>query len=203
MLCLKLRSQISERKHPNWNLRRTTRAQAAVLLSNKASSLSLGQYPMKSLRLAHIVAVLLLSMVVLLAGCGGVSSSSSMTPPPPPPSGGGGGGGGGGGSPHGTFVYVRNNPFPTGSTSGFRMNSDGTLTALQGSPFSISGPLAVGGSFLLASNKGTITSFRIDAGSGALTQAGTAMASNSGPIAADAANTYVSGTAADGSTAIF
>src|SRR5215469_1143964 len=93
MLCLKLRSQISERKHPNWNLRRTTRAQAAVLLSNKASSLSLGQYPMKSLRLAHIVAVLLLSMVLLLAGCGGVSSSSSTTPPggsggvgAPPPS---------------------------------------------------------------------------------------------------------------------
>lgn len=129
-----------------------------------------------------------------------------MPPTPPPPGGtggGGGGGGGGGSSPHGTFVYVRNNPFPTGSTSGFRLNSDGALTALQGSPFSISGPLAIGGSFLLVSNKGTISSFQIDASSGALMQAGTAMATNSGAIAADATNVYVAGNATDGSATIF
>src|SRR6266704_2435135 len=117
---------------------------------------------MKPLQFACCVVALFLSMVLLLAGCGAASSPNSAGPASPPAGSGGGsggsgggsggGGGGGGSSPHGTFVYVRNNPLPTGSTSAFRMNTDGTLTALQGSPFSISGALAVGGSFLLVSN---------------------------------------------------
>ena len=134
------------------------------------------------------------SSIVFLAGCAGLSSVSNSAAAPPPQ----------GTSPsHGTFVYVRNHPASGGNTSGFRMNADGTLTAVPGSPFSIVGNLAVSGSFLVVANNDSVTSFRIDASSGSLNQAGVAMANSSSAIAADATSVYVGGQASDGSNVIY
>jgi 6-phosphogluconolactonase (cycloisomerase 2 family) len=135
-------------------------------------------------------AAFLLSSILFLAGCGGSRASS---PAPPAPS-------TGGSSTHGTFVYVRNDNSRTGldgTISGFRMNPDGTLTALQGSPFSINGNFAVSGNFLLVADPLGITSYRIDPASGSLTPAAhTAEGAHSGgvlfvdPIAVDSKNVY-------------
>jgi len=151
-------------------------------------------------------AAILFSSVLFLAGCAGVSSVSSSAPPaaPAPPT-------GGGSSAHGTFVYVRNdnNGSNSGrSISGFRMNPDGTLSALQGSPFAISGNLAVSGNFLLVSTDESVTSYRIDPSSGALTRAQTAAAAGSSAltadaIAADSKNVYVGGQLASGTNVIY
>jgi 6-phosphogluconolactonase (cycloisomerase 2 family) len=134
---------------------------------------------------------ILFSSILFLAGCGGVSNASKSAPPSPST---------GGSSAHGTFIYVRNDNSETGvdgTISGFRMNADGTLTALQGSPFAINGNLAVSGNFLLVVDSTGMTSYRIDPASGSLTPAAhTAQGANSGgvlfvdPIAVDSRNVY-------------
>ena len=133
---------------------------------------------------------ILFSSILFLAGCGGASNVSSSAPLPPPT---------GASSAHGTFIYVRNDNSRTGtdgSISGFRMNRDGTLTALHGSPFSINGNLAVLGNFLLVADCQGVTSSRIDPLSGSLTPAAhTATSSGIGfltvdPIAVDSGNVY-------------
>jgi 6-phosphogluconolactonase (cycloisomerase 2 family) len=131
-------------------------------------------------------AAILLSSILFLAGCAGLSTSANPAPPSS--------------SAHGTFVYVRNDNSLTGTDgtiSGFRMNADGTLTALQGSPFSINGNLAVSGNFLLVADRGGMTSYRINPMSGSLTPAAhTAEGANSrsgldvDPIAVDSRNVY-------------
>ena len=112
-------------------------------------------------------------------GAGGGSGSSS-----------GGSGGSGGGAPTsgGTYVYVGNSG--GGNISGFRLSSDGKLTAIPGSPFAF----AVGTSMALSSGY-LITqgnSLKIDPATGSLTQAGSANAGR-GTV----------WTAADNSTAYF
>jgi len=83
------------------------------------------------------------------------------------------------------FVYTNDSGFPKNTVSAFRVNADGSLTLLAGSPFATGGSgggndvnagkitTAKGGgqSFLYAGNNqdGTISAFRIDAQSGQLT----------------------------------
>ena len=123
---------------------------------------------------------ILFSSILFLAGCAGSSTSTS-----------------GGSSTQATFAYVRtDNRGNSGvGISGFRMNPDGTLAPLQGSPFSINGNLAVSGNFLLAANfeANSLTSYRIDPSSGSLTRAQTAVVPGSAIIAADSKTVYVSG----------
>lgn len=145
--------------------------------------------------LATCCAVAVSVSSMMLAGCAGASSASNSAPPPPVMS-----------PSHGTFVYVGvgDQPGSGASTSGFRLNADGTLTAVPGSPFSIVGHLAVSGSVLVAADNGSVTSFLIDPSSGSLTRAGSAMVNGSfNAIAADATNVYVGGQASDGSNIIY
>jgi len=58
------------------------------------------------------------------------------------------------------------------STTGYRLNPDGTLALLPGSPFAINGGLAAAGNFLAVSSGGTVSTFLVDPASGALTKAG-------------------------------
>jgi hypothetical protein len=91
---------------------------------------------------------------------------------------------------HGVFLYVSN----SGSqTAGYRLNSDGTLVPLAGSPFAVNGNLAAAGSFLAASSGSTVSAFQVDPASGALTQSGVGQVNGGGPITADATNVYVAG----------
>jgi 6-phosphogluconolactonase (cycloisomerase 2 family) len=144
--------------------------------------------------------VLGLCINVFLSGCGSVSAtspsptptpvSSGPTPTPTP------------GTPtptptpaaaHGTFVYSSNS---SGQTVGYKLNADGSLTALAGSPFAVDGTLAAAGSFLVAESSNSISTYQVDASSGALTQAGTGATGTSGRgvfgLAGDSKNVYVS-----------
>ena len=148
---------------------------------------------MKATVLFDNTVAILFSSILFLAGCGGTSNLSSSAPPAPPTS--------GASSAHGTFIYVRNDNSRTGSDgsiSGFRMDPDGILTALQGSPFSINGNLAVSGSFLIVADFAGIISYGIDPSSGSLTPLHTVAASGSSalyvdPIAVDSKNIYRGG----------
>ena len=90
-----------------------------------------------------IVIITLTLLTLAQIGCaGGTKSSGSSSGG----SGGGGGTGGGGNNPSAQqFVYVSNG---ANNTSGYVLNTDGSLTAVSGSPFS------VGGSNLAADPKG-------------------------------------------------
>jgi hypothetical protein len=76
---------------------------------------------------------------------------------------------------------------------GYRLNPDGTLAPLAGSPFAVSGNLATAGSFLAASTPSTVFAYQVDPASGALTQTGSGSVNGGGVIAADAHNVYVTG----------
>jgi hypothetical protein len=76
---------------------------------------------------------------------------------------------------------------------GYRLNPDGTLVPLAGSPFAVSGNLAPAGGFLAASSANTVSTFQVDPASGALTQSGSGSVTGGGSIAADARNVYVTG----------
>jgi len=151
---------------------------------------------------AWSVFVLGLLMIAFLAGCGGVSANPrpmpTPTPMPTPP----------GATPtptpaaaHGTFVYFSTS---ASNTVGYRLNPDGTLVPLAGSPFAVSGGLAAAGSFLAASSAGTVSTFQVDPATGALSPAGSGAVNSGGPIAADARNVYVAGNIpANNSTGIY
>lgn len=137
-------------------------------------------------------AAILVSSILLLSGCVG-GSNLTNTPPPASPT---------GGSAHATFAYVRNDNSHTGfdgTISGFRMNRDGTLAALPGSPFAITGNLAVSGHFLLVADSTGITSYRIDPASGSLTPAAHTVTDSgigtlyADPIAVDSNKVYRGG----------
>jgi len=142
-----------------------------------------------------------LFLTLTLSGCGGVNANPrptpTPTPMPTPP----------GATPtptpaaaHGTFVYFTS----ASNTVGYRLNPDGTLVPLAGSPFAISGGLAAAGSFLAASSSGTVSTFQVDPATGALSPAGSGAVNSGGPIAADAHNVYVAGNIpANNSTGIY
>lgn len=130
-------------------------------------------------------AVLLLAFT--LSGCGGVSSGSAPTTTPTPP----------GATPtptpaaaHGTFVYFNNS---NAQTAGYKLNDDGSLTLLSGSPFAINGGLAAAGSFLAVSSGNTVSTYLVDPSSGALTKAGSGTVVQGGGIVADANDVYLAG----------
>jgi len=139
---------------------------------------------------AWSVLVLGLLMIAFLAGCGGVSANTpkpTPTPMPTPP----------GATPtptpataHGTFVYFSTS---ASNTVGYKLNPDGTLVLLAGSPFAVSGNLVAAGNFLAASSSNTVSTFQVDPASGALSPAGSGSASGAGSIAADTRNIYVTG----------
>jgi hypothetical protein len=141
---------------------------------------------------AWSVLVLGLLTIAFLAGCGGVSANSPRPTPTPTPN----------PSPspnpsptptpaaHGTFVYFSTD---ASNTVGYRLNPDGTLVALAGSPFAVSGNLVAAGNFLAASSSNTVSTFQVDPASGALSPAGSGSASGAGSIAADTRNVYVTG----------
>lgn len=132
------------------------------------------------------LAVLLLALA--FSGCGGISAGSAPPTTPTPP----------GATPtptpaaaHGTFVYFNNS---NGQTAGYKLNDDGTLTSLSGSPFAVSGTLAAAGNFLAVGSGSTVFSYLVDPSSGALTQASSGTVVQGGSVAADANNIYVAGT---------
>lgn len=145
---------------------------------------------MKKMISAWSVLVLGLSLMLFLAGCGGVNASSPRPTPtatPTPP----------GATPtptpanaHGTFVYFNTS---ASNTIGYRLNPDGTLTLLAGSPFAVNGTLAAAGNFLAVSSGSTVSIFQVDPSTGGLTVTGSGMVSGSSAIAADATNVYVAG----------
>jgi hypothetical protein len=155
---------------------------------------------------AWSVLVLGLLMIAFLAGCGGVSANTprptptpTPNPSPTPP----------GATPtptpaaHGTFVYFSTSA-STSNTLGYRLNPDGTLVPLAGSPFAVNGALAAAGNFLAVSSTSAVSTFLVDPASGALSLSGTANVIQAGAIAADARNVYVAGSIpANNSTGIY
>ncbi|HLK52584.1 MAG TPA: beta-propeller fold lactonase family protein [Candidatus Angelobacter sp.] len=148
---------------------------------------------MKSFVSAFSVFALGLLATISLAGCGSVSPISlAATPTPAPvssnPS-----------SPtptpaaHGTFVFSNSQDHDTPVT-GYRLNGDGTLSAIPGSPFPANGFLTVSGSFLISAQDDTVVAFRIDPATGALTLAGSGNVPGAIAVAADGANVYAAGT---------
>jgi len=146
---------------------------------------------------------LCLLMAAFLIGCGGVSANTPPPTPTPTPN----------PSPspnpnpsptptpaaaHGTFVYVHGAEVPGQPTDTYRLNPDGTLTLATGSPFPVSGMLASSGSFLVVASGNSVTSYRVDATTGAPTAAGNAQVNSSQAVAADARDIYVAGLSADG-----
>jgi 6-phosphogluconolactonase len=150
---------------------------------------------MKNIVSAGSVPVLVLLLIFSLAGCGSVSSQPAPSPTPtatptapgatptptPAP------------AAHGTFVYVNGSGSGGTQTNGYRLNADGTLTALAGSPFPVSGRMAAAGSFLVFAGGNSVSTFQIDAASGGLTKVGSGTLSNAIAVAADASNVYVAG----------
>jgi 6-phosphogluconolactonase len=151
---------------------------------------------MKTFVSAGGTCALALLLILSLIGCGGVRSSSAPapTPTPMPP----------GATPtptpaaaHGTFIFV-NGDFSSGEpTDGYRLNADGTLTLISGSPFPVSGGLAASGGFLMVSTGNSLTSYKIDPAIGVPTKAASVATGGSSAIAADTKNVYVAGVTAD------
>ncbi|HEY2362275.1 MAG TPA: hypothetical protein VGK36_14235 [Candidatus Angelobacter sp.] len=128
-------------------------------------------------------------VTAFLVGCGSISSSPSPVPPSATPP-----------APQGAFVYF-NNSFS--QTAGYRLNPDGTLTLLAGSPFAINGRLAAAGRFLAVSSSDTLSTYLVDGSSGALTSVGSSPVQG-GAIAADGNNVYITGSIpANASTGIY
>lgn len=150
---------------------------------------------------AWSVLVLGLLMIAFLTGCGGVSATTPRPTPTPTPS----------PSPnpspsptpaaHGTFVYFSTS---ASDTVGYKLNPDGTLVPLAGSPFAVSGSLAAAGNFLAASSNNIVSTFNVDPATGTLSAAGSGSANGAGAITADSRNVYVTGSIpANNSTGIY
>ena len=144
---------------------------------------------MKNFVPARSLPALALLLILSLGGCGGVSANNAPTPTPmptppgatptPTPS-----------AAHGTFVYFNNS---ASQVTGYKLNSDGTLSVLAGSPFALNGGLAAAGSFLAVSSGNTLSIYLVDPASGALTKAGSGTVVQGGGIVADANNVYLAG----------
>lgn len=147
---------------------------------------------MKNFVSAGSFLVLALLLALSLAGCGGVSAnpkpspSPTPTPMPTPP----------GATPtptpaaaHGTFVYVNN----TTSVTGFRLNPDGTLSQLAGSPFAIQGFISTTGSFMLVFSGTSISTYQVDPASGVPSFVSNVNVPGASGGVGDAHNLYVQG----------
>jgi 6-phosphogluconolactonase (cycloisomerase 2 family) len=159
---------------------------------------------MKSISASNLVIPCLL-LIALLAGCASVSSSVAPTPTPtasptptpvstpspsptPTPS----------PTPaaHGTFVFVNSAATGALTTDEYRLDSDGTLTLVPGSPFPIAGLLVSSGRFLVTVDGSGVTSYKLNPATGVPQKAGaSATTETPAAIAADAQSVYVAGVA--------
>lgn len=161
---------------------------------------------MKNFVSALSLLILGLFVTISLAGCGSVQATSAATVPTPTPA----------PSPTpivsspgtptptptatptpspvaaGTFVFS-GSPLENRAVTGYRLNDDGTLTPIPGSPFPVNGALAVSGNFLVSAQDGVVVTFKIDPGTGSLTTAGSGDVPGPISVAADTANVYVAG----------
>lgn len=136
------------------------------------------------------ISLLCLFTFVFLAGCGNLTVNPMPNPAPTA-------------AAHGTFVFVSGFDGNTQQTNGFRLNPDGTLTPIPGSPFPIAGDLAVSGSFLIGRDATDITSYRIDPRSGRPVVVNSVAIPSPGVIAADARNVYVEGSTSNFDSVIY
>jgi 6-phosphogluconolactonase (cycloisomerase 2 family) len=98
---------------------------------------------------------------------------------------------------HGTFIFVSGVATSGQPTDGYRLNSDGTLTQIPGSPFAFNGLMAASGGFLMVASTHTLTSYKVDPATGIPSIAGNAVVSSTSAITADAQDVYVAGTTPD------
>src|SRR5579864_3382957 len=146
---------------------------------------------MKNSNSALNMPILILGLLVLFTGCAGLSANPSPNLVPTS-------------AAHGTFVFVSGANSITDPIYGYRLDPDGTLASIPGSPFPIHGSVAASGKFLLVTNGTTLTSYRVNPATGMPTQAGNAaVAPFSDTIGADARNVYVVGDSGDIGTFIY
>lgn len=99
-----------------------------------------------------------------------------------------------------TYVYAR----ASGGVLGYRLNSDGSLTGVSGSPFSIPGNMiAAGGAHLFSAAQAQVLVYGIDPATGALTSQSQAAVPGAGLIAAVNGFVYVTGTNSAGDYAVY
>jgi hypothetical protein len=137
---------------------------------------------MKNSPSALSISILIFATIGFLTGCAGLTGNPAPNPTPTPVA-------------HGTFVFVSGSTsgFAT-LTDGFRLNPDGSLTALSGSPFPISGQVAGSGRFLMSVSQGSLTSYRVNPVTGVPTLAASATIPQFvDTLGADARNVYVAG----------
>jgi hypothetical protein len=84
-------------------------------------------------------------------------------------------------------------------TDGYRLNPDGTLTLLSGSPFAIGGMLASSGNFLMVASGNAVSSYRVNPGTGAPSKVASISVGSTLAIAADEKDVYVASTASNNS----
>ena len=141
-------------------------------------------------------------MSILIAGCAGLGNPPAAAPGNPP------GNGGGNTTPqHNTFVFTRD--LTTGNVLEFRTNSDGTLTAVSGSPLSLGArAIRTGGSRLFVATDTNLVAYNVDPASGGLTQVSSialppASFGIERHVAADTSHVYVDGKNSAGDRAVF
>jgi len=147
---------------------------------------------MKEFNSALSMPALALITLVFFAGCASLSGNPAPNPTAAP-------------AAHGTFVYVSGSTAgPATLTDGYRLNPDGTLTTLAGSPFPIAGELAASGSFLISVSQSGLTSYRVNRATGVPAPAASATVPTFvDTLGADARNVYVAGASDDIGTFIY
>jgi hypothetical protein len=137
---------------------------------------------MKEFNSALSMSVLALITLVFIAGCAGLSGNPAPNPTAAS-------------AAHGTFVFVSGSTSgPATLTDGYRLNPDGTLTAIPGSPFPIGGAVAASGSFLMSISQAGLTSYRVNPATGVPKLAASATVPTFvDTLGADARNVYVAG----------
>jgi hypothetical protein len=91
-------------------------------------------------------------------------------------------------------VYLSNDT----SITGFRMNPDGTLSQLAGSPFAIQGFISTAGSFLLVFSGTSVSTYQVDPASGVPSFVSSVSVPGASGGIADAQNLYVEGNIPNG-----
>ncbi|HWC20357.1 MAG TPA: hypothetical protein VG498_25300 [Terriglobales bacterium] len=178
-------------------------------------------------RASGFVIAFLAFFSIMLSACGGGGSNSGSnsvggssagnsggTPPPSSSNPGGSSGGsgstgsgggssspGGSGAQGGTYVYAI---LSSGGLGGYRLNSDGSLTALSGSPFSVAGSnIAASGTHLFAAGQNQLVVYGIDPQTGSLTAQSQAAVAGIRQVAAAGGFVYATGIPSSGGWGIF